>query len=210
MRRGPSAWAVLQEADRLPWKSAVDSILSTHLYQAGWSSLALPHSVYHAVYVAIAAAAVGAATLWRRPEIQSLLFIYGAFWVAQLFNAMQVFATAGVPASLGWHLYAVIGAQVVLTIAGLRRIVGGSGIWIAAAIYGALDLYGMHAVAMPYFTGTVAGDGVGWGEMFARLAFFKPPFVTEGVLIALWSLYLMATVALLAISVRVSRAVTRG
>lgn len=203
--RATSPWAILEDADRLPWKTALDSILRSHLYFGGWSSLTVPDWMYHVAYLAIALAGVGAITLWTKPEFRSLIFQYSVLWLAQLYNVMLIYSTRGVAVSMGWYLYAAIAAQMALTIGGLRRIFGGAAIWITALICGALDLYAMHAVALPHFTG-----GAGWPEMFERLAIFKPPFVTQGALMALWALYLLATAVLLAASVRLARGVKRG
>jgi hypothetical protein len=221
MLGGSSLWSVLQDADSLPWKQALDSILLSHLYLGGWSYLTVDHRVYHVLFIVIAVAGVGALLVWRKQQIRSLIFIYAAFWMAQLYSTVLTFVAWGVPASLGWYLYAVIGAQAALTIAGLRRVFGGAGIWIAAVLCGALDLYAMHAVALPYYTGmlsqppTRAAAIRGWGdlsvsEVFSRLAVFKPVFLTQGALMALWVLYLAATVALVAVAVRLSRGVKRA
>jgi hypothetical protein len=220
MLRGTSPLSLLQDADSLPWKQAIDAILLSHLYLGGWSYLTVDRWVYHLLYLFIAVAGIGAILVWRQQQIQSLIFIYAAFWLAQLYATLLTFVTRGVPASLGWYLYAVIGAQAVLTIAGLRRVFAGAGIWIAALLCSALDLYAMHAVALPYYTGmlrqppTRAAAMRGWGglpvsEVFSRLAIFKPGFLSEGVLLALWVLYLAATVGLLVVAVRLSRGVKR-
>ena len=200
-----SPWTILRDADSLPWRAALSATLASHLYFGGWSALVLDRGVYRLLYVLIALAILGAITLWNKPEFRSLMFFYALLWGAQLYNVMVNFSVTGAPVSLGWYLYAAITAQTVLTLAGLRRIFGGAAIWIAAAACGALDLYAMHGLALPYFTG-----GAGWTGWFERLAMFKPPFVGPGAIAALWALYAAATAALIAISAALSRGVKRA
>ena len=125
MLRGQSPFVILNAADHLPWRTAIDSILFSHLYFGGWSGLMVRSWMYHVLYLVIAVAAVGAIGLWRNPTIRSLAWIYGVFWVAQLYNVVLIYVTKGVPTSMGWYLYAVVGAQTALAVAGLRRIIGG-------------------------------------------------------------------------------------
>ena len=80
-----------------------------------------------------------------------------------------------------------------------------------------LDLYAMHAVALPYYAGMLGRKpngalaavhlpGFRPDEMFERLAAFKPPAVTETVLIGLWGLYVVATLMLVFAAVQLGRA----
>jgi hypothetical protein len=221
MLRGASPWSMVQAARSLPWTRAVDSILFSHLYFGGWSGLMVRSWMYHVFYVAIAAAAAGLIGLWRKKKIRALASIYGVFWVAQLYNVILIYRTKGVPTSMGWYLYAVAGAEVVLAIAGLRRIIGRWAVGLGAALFGLLDLYAMNFVALPYYTGMLgrkangALAGVHWpgfrvGQMFERLTVFKPPIVTESVMIGLWAVYVLATVMLIAIGVRMGCEVKQG
>jgi len=114
---------------------------------------------------------------------------------------------------MGWYLYAVIGAEVTLAVAGLRTLFGKWAVGAAAFLFGLLDLYSMNAVALPYYTGLLGrkangalaavrpGDIQPWA-LFERLTAFKPPYITTGVMATLWVLYLIATVALIVGAIR--------
>jgi hypothetical protein len=219
--RAAPPFQVLAGAVQLPWRKAVDSILLSHLYFGGWSSLTARSWMYHLLYLVIAIAAAGALLLHKKREIRSLSILYAAFWIAQLYNVVLIYATKGIPTSMGWYLFAVIGAQSALALSGLRRVLGRAAVWISAGLFAALDLYGMHGLSLPYYagllqrkaTGGLAGlnwDGLDIREMFSRLAAFKPGFVTPGVLMGLWGIYLLSTVLLVAIAARLSRGVKRA
>jgi hypothetical protein len=221
MLRGTPVTGALSAVAGLPWRTAIDSILLSHLYFGGWSSLTARSWMYHLLYALIAVAAVGVVLLWRKREIRALAAVYGVFWLAQLYNVVLIYRAKGVPTSMGWYLYAVIGAQATLALAGLRRLCGSAAIWIGALLFGLLDLYAMHALALPYYAGMLRRKpggglaGLRWSdfdaaELFRRLAAFKPPFVTEGVLIASWALYVAATIVLVAAAIRLARGVKRA
>jgi hypothetical protein len=220
LRNTPSS-SLLQSLDTLPWPRAIDSILFSHLYFGGWSSLMVRSWMYHLLYLGVAAAALGVIALRRDPAVRSLTFFYGFFWLAQLYNTLLIYSTKGVPTSMGWYMYAEIGAEVALCLAGLRRLIAGWAVAVSAVLFALLDLYAMHAVALPYFTGLVGRKANGAlaavrisdlhpAELFDRLAMFKPGFVTAGGLAALWMLYLVATVTLVVLGIRLSRGIKRA
>jgi hypothetical protein len=118
-----------------------------------------------------------------------------------------------VPTSMGWYLYAVVGAQAVLAVPGLRRIIGGWSIALGVLLFGLLDLYAMNAVALPYYAGMLGRKpngalaafhvaGFRPGEMFQRLTAFKPAVVSEPVMIGMWALYVCATLMLMVMGIR--------
>ena len=211
----------LKTIDSLPWLRALDSILFSHLYFGGWSSLMVRSWMYHLLFLVMLIAALALIPLRKKPEIRSLAYIYLVFWVGQLYNTTLIYATKGVPTSMGWYLYAVIGAEVMLGIAGLRSLLGRWGVGTAALLFGLLDLYSMNAVALPYYTGLLGrkpngalaavrlGD-VHFGQLFERLTVFKPSYITPGLMATLWVLYLVATVGLIAGAIWVGQASACG
>jgi hypothetical protein len=223
MLRGASPVTMLRSAASVPWRTAVDSILFSHLYFGGWSSLMVRSWMYHLFYGVMALAAVGLAIRGRgrgagdqgRDVIRGLTAIYAVFWLAQLYNVVLIYRTKGVPTSMGWYLYAVVGAETVLAIAGLGRILGRWAVGLGAVLFGLLDLYAMNAVALPYYAGMLGRKpngalaafhfaGFRPGDMFQRLTVLKPPVVTETVIVALWGLYVAATLMLIVIGVRIA------
>jgi hypothetical protein len=219
--RNVTPFGMLRGADTLPWAKAVDSILFSHLYFGGWSSLTVRSWMYHLIYVWIGLAGLGLIGLWRKSEIRSLGFIYAAFWLAQLYNTVLIYLSKGVPTSMGWYLYAVIGAQAVLATAGLRRIAGKWALGVSAVLFGLLDLYAMNAIALPYYTGMLARKSNGAlaaahfsqlraGEVFERLTAFKPQYVTAPGMMALWGIYVGGTIALIGMAAWCGRRAKAG
>jgi len=199
----------------VPWLTALDSILFSHLYYGGWSSLMVRSWMYHLFYVLILLAAVGLIRAVRRPAMLWLLSVYAAFWLGQLYNVVLIFLSKGVPTSMGWYLYAVVAAEIVLCVAGLRGILPKrASNWPLAAgvlLFGLLDLYTVHAIAMPYYTGLIVHRAsgalasfhiadfraAGLFTVFRRLAIFKGAAVAWPLVMATWILYLPATLWLM-------------
>jgi len=187
MLRHTSLTDLLRGIPSVPWRTAVDSILFSHLYFGGWSSLMVRSWMYHVFYVVIALAAVGGIwAIWRNAALRPLAAVYAAFWVAQLYNVLLLYASKGVPTTMGWYLYGVIGAEVVLCSATIPPAIG-------VALFAALDLYAMHFVALPYYAGLIRHKANGALEAFhlsALRSVQRPPLP----MIGLWVLYLAATV----------------
>jgi 4-amino-4-deoxy-L-arabinose transferase-like glycosyltransferase len=201
---GAGMW---RHAFDISWPRAVDSALFAHIYTGGWSMLTVRSWMYHLFYVAAAVAAVGLLREVRRPQMLWLLAVYSAFWVGALYDILLLFVTRGVATSMGYYLYAVVAAEVPLAIAGWRR-------WAAAglaALFAALDLYTVHAIEIPYYTGMIrhrAGNALaavhgsdylalGFRAIWERLAMFKGHLAAPTVLIVVWIAYLAATVLLI-------------
>ena len=177
---------MLRRIPSVPWRTAIDSILFSHLYFGGWSGLTVRSWMYHAFYAVILIAAIGGVWAIRKnAALRPLAAVYAAFWLAQLYNVSLIFMSKGVPTSMGWYLYAVIAAEVVLCAATIPPIVG-------VVLFAALDLYAMHFVALPYYAGLIHHKPNGALESFHPHAIPTPPLH----LIALWLLYLSATLVI--------------
>jgi hypothetical protein len=209
MLRGTSPMAMLKRATEVPWRTAIDSMLFSHIWFGGWSSLMVRSWMYHLFYGLIVLAGVGLLFRPRRIKLRRLALVYVVFWLAELYNALLIYVSKGVPTSMGWYLYAVVGAEVVLAVEGLRAIARRWAAALGVLLFAILDLYAMHFVALPYYTGMIRHkangaltalhlSGARPREMLAHLAMFKAPMVTEGYLAALWLVYLAATAALVA------------
>jgi len=204
---GPAA--MLRQAVSLNWAKAIDAILFSHLYFGGWSSLTVRSWMYHVFYLVIPLAAVG--LLWKActretGALGALGVLYLAFWAGQCYNVVLLYMSKGLAGSMGWYLDAVVAAEVVLSVAGLRRILPAKAALLSGAVlFALLDLYSMHFVAIPYYTGMIrhkAGGAVaalhlagfrsvGPAGALARLTAFKS--VGGPVLLVLWLGYLAAT-----------------
>ncbi len=152
--------ALLHQATRIPWLATIDSILFSHLWLGAWSTLTVRSWMYHLFYLLISLAMLGLAL--RRPSstIRILAAFYLTFWLGQLYHAALLFMVWGIATSLGCYLYAVGAAEVTLCVAGLRalsprsarRFVAPAGV----ALFALFDLYTLHMVALPYYTGLIA------------------------------------------------------
>jgi hypothetical protein len=211
--RGTGPLAMLKRAGEVPWRTAIDSMLFSHIWFGGWSSLMVRSWMYHLFYAVIALAAIGLVFRLRNPETRRLALVYVAFWAAQLYNTMLIWLTKGVPTSMGWYLYAVVGAELVLAVEGLRVFFRRWAAAVGVVLFALLDLYAMHFVALPYYTGMIRHKANGAlaalhlgevrpHEMLARLAMFKAPIVSEGYLVVLWVAYVAATVVVIVVTSR--------
>jgi hypothetical protein len=204
---GPAA--MWRQALSINWAKAIDAILFSHIYFGGWSSLTVRSWMYHVFYLLILLAAAGLVWKGRTRETGALALLYGAFWAGQCYNVVLLYMSKGLAGSMGWYLDAVVAAEVVLTVAGLRRILPPrAAVMTGAALFALLDVYTVHLVAIPYYTGMIrhkAGGAiaalhiagfhsVGWKGVLARLTAFQP--LGGPVLIMLWGAYLAATILL--------------
>jgi hypothetical protein len=211
--RDLSPLALLLRGAHLNWMTAIDSILFSHIYFGGWSSLMVRSWMYHVFYLLIAAASFGLLRARRTPLLWWPIAIYAAFWIGQLYNVLLLYVSKGLPGSMGWYMYAVVAAEVVICVAGLTQFHR----WAAPVgvlLLGLLDLYTVHAVAIPYYTGMIRHkpngaiaalhiadfQSVGLSGVFHRLAAFKDPPVSAPLLIALWLAWLAGTICLLSIA----------
>jgi hypothetical protein len=203
---GAGMWRHVGE---ISWPRAIDSAIFTHIYTGGWSMLTVRSWMYHVFYAAAAIAAIGLLRRLRSPGVLWLLAVYLAFWLGALYDILLLFVTRGVATSMGYYLYAVVAAEVPLLVAGFRR-------WAAAVfalLFAALDLYTMHVVAIPYYTGMIrhktgnalaavhADDyrAIGFARILGHLTMFHG---SPSLLVCLWMLYLAATVVLAVAALR--------
>ena len=205
--RDRSVTALLPAIVHVPWLRAVDVILVSHLYFCGWSSLTVRSWMYHVFFAIAMLAACCLITHLRRPAVAWLAAVYGFFWLGQLYNVVFLYLTKGLAGSMGWYMYAVVACEVVLCAVAFRR----WRVWpltLGTFLFGSLDLYGIHWLAIPYYTGIIGHkangalgalhmaqfQAVGLGEVFDRLAANKPALLSQPVLIVLWILYLTGTI----------------
>lgn len=207
--------AMIRTIPAIPWLRGVDVILQSHLYFCGWSSLAVRSWTYHLFYAIVIVAALGVLMKIKRPAILWLLALYGTFWIGQLYNVWLQFLTKGLAGSMGWYIYALVATEVVLCVAAFGRL----RTWVTAAgaiLFGLLDLYGMHWLAIPYYTGMIGHKPngalsalhmsdfriVGFQGAFERLAVNKCALISSRALMVFWLLYLVGTVFAMVLALR--------
>ena len=153
-------------------------------------------------------------------DVRVLAAFYMCFWAGLAYHVLITFLHQGVSASTGWYLYATVAAEVVLLVWGLEASfpmhVMLSSLTIAVA---GLDLYGMHALLMPYYTGLTAHHNGSVSpallqtirhlpEIFSRLSEARPAPLGDPVLASLWVGYWVATVGVVLMVMIISRSLS--
>ena len=208
------------QATRVPWLVTIDSILFSHLWLGAWSTLTVRSWMYHLFYLLIAIAMLGLAFRMSTSAIRILAVFVLTFWLGQLYHANLLSMVWGIATSLGVYLNAVAAGEVTLCVAGLRALSPRAGRRFVApagvALFALFDLYTLHMVALPYYTGFIAHRPGGpvasfhpaaasLTEFLARLAAFKSPLLPQPVLVALWVCYAAATLGLVALAFAAAR-----
>jgi 4-amino-4-deoxy-L-arabinose transferase-like glycosyltransferase len=227
-----SVLALLAQVLHVNWRSGFASILLSHIWFGGWSFLRFPGWIYAGVLL-VAATAVGGMCLycWKwlkagmKPDaLIAVGSLYVCFWAGLCYHVLVIYVHVGVSASTGWYLYCMVFAEAVLLAKGWEVLRGpGCLPWVlpaAVTVLALLDLYGVQAYMLPYYTGFTAhaGDRVpalklttfSVSESFRRLATLGPGWITQGSLELAWGGYLLATLCLVVVAWRVSREVRKG
>jgi hypothetical protein len=195
------------------WRSGILSVLISHVWFGGWSFLRVPNPIYVLAFVAVTLSFIGVLVrLSRRSEfpgarrdILVLAVFYVCFWVGLGYHVLVTYLNQDVSASTGWYLYATVAAEIVLLVWGLQAFLSGRIVFPALAVaLATLDLYGMHALLMPYYTGLTShvGGSVSTATsvtlthlpmVFNRLAELRPTWMGSPMLLAWWIGYSLAT-----------------
>lgn len=226
---------LLQRVPQVNWRNAFDSVLLSHIWFGNWSSLQVRSWMYHFFMYVVLLAALGLIILvwrvWRKPttggfqspqtgQLVVLVSFYGFFWLGQAYNVLLIFASKGASTSMGWYMYCLVVAEVVLVTIGLYTLLPARfHPWVlplSTACFAALELYATHFLLVPYYTGLIAHKAnghlsvfhisqvreTGFVNIFQRLLINKPGFLSLPVLLVLWLLFLSATVGLVALGHR--------
>lgn len=214
------------------WSRVLESAAATHIWTGGWSFLAVRSWMYRVLELLALIAGVGLAVpagrfarhgLHRRLgngdarfSLAACAFVLFCFGLG--YFATVVYLTRGISTALGWYLYGIAGAETALLGCGFTGLFGvkraASCVAAMAALACAFDLYTVHFVSMPYYSGIVAHTssgrlatfhisdlrGIGLGGLFTRLATNKPRSVGAPLIAALWTGYLFGTAVLMASS----------
>jgi hypothetical protein len=218
MLRGTSHASMIGRAATVPWGTAIDSILFSHLYFGGWSGLTVRGWMYHVFYGVSLLAAAGLFRLLRQSAIRILMAVYAAFWIGLFYDVLLIYLSKGMATSGGWYLFAVVGAEVALCLAGLYSVLPARfHRWVVfggVALFALLDLYTVHAVAIPYYSGMIRHKAngaiaalhmadlrrVGVADALHRLVVYKQAVLSEPWLVVLWLGYLAGTLAIVMIA----------
>ena len=224
-----SEMSLVNAALHVKWRPAIDFLFISHIWVGNWSFLVLRSWMYHFVAVMAAVSAIGLGVYVakhraakKRPSREDVALLGGifiAFVVALAYHVVRAFQASGTLGTMGYYLFAVIGAELILVTTGLETVMPSKlapAVLPAAAVcFAGIDLFGANFYAIPYYAGFIAhlpngglptlhvGQLAGGGLhlMLARVAVNKPEFLNPTVLAAIWALYLAATAALTVVAV---------
>ena len=206
--------AKLAAVVQVNWRSGFLSIAISHVWFGAWSFLRVPNAVCVLAFAVSVMAVVGAALRLLRQETPALekrqvvvlATFYLCFWAGLAYEVVVIYLHQGISASAGWYLYAAVAAEVVLLVWGLQAFLPPRIVFPALAVaIAALDLYGTHALLMPYYAGLTSHTGE-WVPgalgptlaqvplVFDRLSQLHPAWLGTPVIWSAWVGYGAATV----------------
>lgn len=198
------------------WRVVVDSMAFEHIWLGGWSFLVVRSWMYRVCELVVVLALLGLLmqVVRTRALARPAMILAAAcvlMYLAVAYYSLLVFLVQNVSTAVGWYLYVVIVPEVVLLTLGFKRSpLAVAGVCIMAI---ALDLYTVHFLLMPYYTGLIGRrDAIGAGTLisqmgvvFQRLSLNKPDLVGSGTIVAVWAIYVCSTIALGGIAVFVGQ-----
>jgi hypothetical protein len=217
------------QAPHVNWWRFVDASFAVHIWVGNWSLLRLRGWMYHAFALGALIALTGlAALLWRGKAVGLLRSrfplvvagsFYGFFCLGLAYHELT-FSFMNLSSSAGWYVYSVVIAEVLLLALGWWAISPARWRgWVlpaATAAFTLLDLYGTHFVLAPYYTGFIAHlpsgklasfhlDQLSHGGMGVMLARVSGGTLPPPIVLVLWAVFLLATLALPFLCARASR-----
>ena len=190
----------LAAVSQVAWLRVLDSAAMTHIWIGGWSFLLVRSWMYRIFEMLALLALLGilrnVRRLARDPRFVLVAASYAIFCLAMAYFAVTTVLAVQLSAAPGWYLNGVAVAESVLFACGAAGIAGvRRAPWCLAAatvLAAALDLYTVHFLLIPYYTGQIRHrvSGVLQSLPLDRLSGSDPRW--------LWAAYLAATLALVA------------
>ncbi len=207
---GAKPVSLVHDVTGIDWLRVADFALVSHIWLGGWSFLVVRTWMYRTIELIMLAAGIGIALQLARRRLSEpiaicagtlLSFIAGMAWYAY-----ATWRATGEAAVLGYYACALIVPEAICLVAGLttRYLVPA-----VVACFATIELYGTVFLLMPYYAkitahtprGSVPAARIGQifsAELFRNLAANKPGFLSPGILIALWIVFLAALAAIVA------------
>lgn len=227
----------LRQSSRVNWLAVLDSAAFSHIWVGGWSFLVVRRWMYRLFELLALVSATGLGLFamrwmngaWRRQRIGFvgvrvlvLAGIYLMMCAAIAWHSLAVFLARDISTGLGWYLYSVIAVEAVLLAVGLTALFGverAERLFMGACVAAlALDVYTVHFLLLPYYTGGIVHSPSHRLETFPVDRYFQPGAVdrilerlalndgVSGAAIAgLWAAYVCATLALVCLAVQLCR-----
>lgn len=200
------------------WLKVLDIAAFTHIWTGGWSFLVARAWMYRAIELfAVAATAGLLRAAARRSRRACVLLAFLLPMAAVLaYHALAAYAATGNSTAIGWYFYAVIVAESVGAALGFHALCGPriGAFWMAALVtaLSALDLYTVHILLMPHYTGIPGGEILHAGrtvvlsdtsrsmlrEILRRLA--APWILPASAIAGIWAVGVLSTIALPALA----------
>jgi Dolichyl-phosphate-mannose-protein mannosyltransferase len=223
---------LLAQVVHVNWRSGFASILLSHVWFGGWSFLRFPAWIYLCMLFPAAIAVLGMCIYvvkWFRsgspPDaVVAIASFYVCFWIGLCYHVLVTYVHTGVSASTGWYLYCLVFGEIALLVAGLAQLFRPGALrWlipVGVALCALIDLYGVHAYMLPYYTGLISHVGervrplslgdFSPSEVFSRLATLGPAGLRPGMLELAWGAYLLATVGVAGLAWAIARKADSG
>jgi hypothetical protein len=152
---------------------------------------------------------------WLIPVPLFMIFLLSIFY-----QSWQIFSAQGQSTAIGWYLCSISVAMVPMLVAGMGYVFGPVAAprvaALLAVLFAGLDLFTFNLVSLPYYAGLTSlakqgpmpvvqahqwPDG-GVAEVARRLSVNHPEWLSADVLLCLWALYLLATLGLALVAIR--------
>ena len=202
--------ATARSFNPIHWRGVADFALISHIWLGGWSFLVVRTWMYRAVEFVMLAAAVGLILRLARKRLSEPVAICAgtllSFMAGMVYFAYVTWHATGDAAVFGYYACALVVPEAICLVAGLSRFL----VPAIVTLFGVLEVCGTVFYLMPYYAGMTvhtARGGVPAGrlsqifsaEIFRNLAVNKPGFLSPGVLMALWLIFLAALAAIIGI-----------
>jgi hypothetical protein len=217
-----SATPILRAIRGFNWRGAADFALTSHIWLGGWSFLVLRTWMYRAIELILIVGQVANLANLRRvgnPPFAICIAAQFFFWAGMAYFAFETYLATGESAVLGYFACALVVPEAVCVTAGIAALVPGA--WkrfVAPGLvvcFAATEVYGTVFCLMPYYAGFTAHSPRGSvpamhagqllhggrAALFRNLAVNKPDILTAGVLLTLFTCFLLAVVGVVAVSV---------
>jgi hypothetical protein len=215
---------------QVDWVTALKSFVASDLWFGNWSFLTVRSWMYQVLEALILLVIAGLVIMTARSlrsrsdnlpmrNIVTVGLMFCGFIAALSYHVLVIFMNTGIPATCGWYLYAVVVPEALLAITGVMafRQWGRKLLLVLMGSLVALELYATNWVLIPYYTGlivhTPSGSlesfhpgrvGITFTDIVGRLHSNRPPFLSDGVVLILWLLYLISVAGVYYVAVRTS------
>jgi 4-amino-4-deoxy-L-arabinose transferase-like glycosyltransferase len=223
----------LSAALRMNWRTVADAAVFSHIWVGGWSFLLVRSWMYRIcefigmlgvtgllIYAIRRVSGIGRKhdlAEFEKPSV--LVTACSLMALALAYDSILIFLVKNITTAIGWYFLAVAAPEFVLLSLGLSELLGEKrSLMVLATVcvfVAVLDLYTVHFLLMPYYTGMISHRPSGGLEAFhfqalvrqlstmlARLSVNRP--VGFATLTTMWAAYLCSTVGLIGIAVHVA------